>query len=182
MNDCEVRKWRVRRLHENENVRFFTCGDSDLDDYILNEASSYQSELLAVNYVLEDENENVLAFMALLNDRIGLMDFSSSADFNRFRSNRFVSSKRYKGYPAIKIGRIGVSSSAARSGIGSMLIDFVKHYFVTKSKSGCRFITVDAYNGAIDFYVKNGFTRMTQCNTGNTSLLYFDLLDYKNKL
>ena len=67
-------------------------------------------------------------------------------------------------------------------GTGGDVIDFVKHYFVTKSKSGCRFITVDAYNGAIDFYVKNGFTRMTQCNTGNTSLLYFDLLDYKNKL
>ena len=53
MNDCEVRKWRVRRLHENENVRFFTCGDSDLDDYILNEASSYQSELLMV--LLKDQ-------------------------------------------------------------------------------------------------------------------------------
>ena len=44
------------------------------------------------------------------------------------------------------------------------------------NKAGCRFITVDAYAGALDFYYKQGFVPLSKADEGSdTRLLYFDL-------
>ena len=58
------------------------------------------------------------------------------------------------------------------------LNDFIKHYFVADNKTGCRFITVDAYAAAIPFYLKNGFVPLNDEEADEpTRLLYFDLND-----
>ena len=49
-------------------------------------------------------------------------------------------SKYHKKYPAVLIGRIGVSENLDK-----------------ENKTGCRFLTVDAYYPAIAFYERNGF-------------------------
>lgn len=52
-------------------------------------------------------------------------------------------------YPAILIGRLGVSSEYRGKGlnIGSQILDFIKGWFRSfDNKTGCRFIVVDAYN------------------------------------
>ena len=83
-----------------------------------------------------------------------------------------------KSYPAVKIGRLGVSVDNKGKSIGSFIIDFVKAYFVFNNKSGCRFITVDAYSDAIPFYKKNGFVPINDADINDkTRLLYFDLND-----
>lgn len=173
-------KWRVRPLGENEEINGFSCGNLDLDDYFITAASSYQVALLAKNYVLEDESANIVALFTLFNDRVCITDFDNTTDFNKFRSRRFVQAKRLKGYPAIKIGRLGVATSMKGKGIGSMLLDFIKSYFVNHQRSGCRFITVDAYIQAVDFYSKNGFLPMSQFNDGETLLMCYDLMDCKD--
>ena len=44
------------------------------------------------------------------------------------------------------------------------------------NKTGCRFLTVDAYADAIPFYIKNGFVPLNEEDAGAvTRLLYFDL-------
>jgi len=65
-----------------------------------------------------------------------------------------------RSYPAVLIGRFGVSKEIARGGIGSEAIDFIKAWFINpKNKTGCRYIVVDAYNEdiPINFYKRNGF-------------------------
>ena len=54
---------------------------------------------------------------------------------------------------------------------------------VTENKTGCRFITVDAYVSAVPFYLKNGFMFMGQterlryeAKSGDTVAMYFDLM------
>ena len=96
--------WRVRQMRTGEVIHHFTCGDSDLDDYIINEAKVYQSEMLASNYLIEDGKSRLLAFFTLLNDRVCITDFNTPTAFNRFRRKRFVQAKRFHGYPAVKIG------------------------------------------------------------------------------
>lgn len=60
--------------------------------------------------------------------------------------------------------------------IGSYLIDFIKSYFLMDNKTGCRFLTVDAYAGAVPFYLKNGFIPLNDEDAdADTRLLYFDL-------
>ena len=176
-----LKECQVRRLEEKEIVTAFDCEDEDLNDFILNEAHVYRDALLAVTYILEDKNSSVLAYFSLANDKVSLSDFESRTDFNRFRKHRFVNEKRLKSYPAVKLCRFGVSLTVKGMGMGSILIDFIKAYFLKDNKTGCRFITVDAYSAAVPFYEKNGFLLLT-CEDvkSDTRLLYFDLNDYKD--
>lgn len=170
-------KYRVRRLEKGEIVKSFDCGDADLNDFILNAAPLYLDELLAVSYIMEDEDGNVLAYFSLANDKVALSDFESKTEFNRFRKHRFANEKRLKSYPAVKICRFAVNLSARRLHIGSQLIRFIKLYFRTDNKTGCRFITVDAYIDAIPFYLKNEFKPMTEADKDDTHtrVLLYDL-------
>ena len=109
-------KRQVRRLEEEEKIESFSCGDADLDDFIVNEAPHYRNALLAVSYVMEENNTPIA-------------------------------------------------------------------YFIIDNKTGCRFITVDAYRSAIPFYEKNGFLPLQEEDDGSpTRLMYFDLADYKQQL
>ena len=172
-------RFDIRKLDENERVESFDCGDADLNDFILNDALPYRKEKLAITYTYVDKLDNniVAAFFCLSNDRISLTDFDNKSKYNRF-SKRFVNKKRLKSYPAVKIGRFAVSVSMKGMSIGSILLTFIKRYFTIDNKTGCRFITVDAYAAAIPFYLRNGFVPLNEEDKEEpTRLLYFDLND-----
>lgn len=112
----------------------------------------------------------------MANDRVSLTDFQNKTAFNRFRRKRFVNEKRLKSYPAVKICRLGADLSARGLGIGTSLLNMIKSYFLDDNKTGCRFVTVDAYASAIPFYISNGFSPLTEEDEkADTRLLYFDL-------
>jgi len=93
-----------------------------------------------------------------------------------FRKKRFVNEKRLKSYPAVKICRLAIDISAKGQSLGTFILDFIKSYFVIDNKTGCRFITVDAYNDAVPFYLKNRFLPLSsEGDTDTTKLLFFDL-------
>ncbi len=171
----------INRLGEEDTIKLFDCGDADLNDFIVNECTLYRREKLAVTYVLESQedssHEDILAFFSLSNDRISVSDFENKTRYNRF-SKRFNNSKRLKSYPAVKIGRFAVSQSQKGKAIGTLLLDFIKSFFIEESKTGCRFITVDAYAAAVPFYLNNGFIPLNDDDKDDpTRLLYFDLND-----
>ena len=170
---------RVRKLNPAEHIASFDCGDEDLNSFILEEAPLYRKALLAVTYVVEDsESGKVLAYFSLANDKVSLSDFESKTEFNRFRKHRFVNEKRLKSYPAGKLCRLAVDNVAKSLHLGSYLVKFIKSYFVTDNKTGCSFLTVDAYADAIPFYLKNGFIPLNEDDAGQaTRLLFFDLND-----
>ncbi len=172
-----TRLYQIRRLGRHESVSAFDCGDDDLNDFILNEAVKYSHARLSVTYVIELKNTNIVkGFFSLANDRVSISDFDSKTDFNRFRKRRFVNEKRLKSYPAVKICRLGIDLSAKGKALGTFILDFIKSYFVIDNKTGCRFITVDAYNDAVDFYLKNNFLSLSsESNDEHTKLLFFDL-------
>ncbi len=169
--------YQIRRLGKDESVKFFNCGDDDLNDFILNESQHYHRTRLAVSYVIERrDTKQVVGFFSLANDRVSLSDFDSRADFNRFRKKRFINEKRIKSYPATKICRLGVDISAKGLSLGTFMLDFIKSYFVIDNKTGCRFITVDAYVDAVPFYTKNNFLPLSKdIDSEPTRLLFFDL-------
>ncbi|MCM1318524.1 MAG: GNAT family N-acetyltransferase [Bacteroides sp.] len=168
---------RVRRLDIGDSVSAFDCYDEDLNDFILNEASLYRNALLSVTYVVEDKiTDEVLAYFSLSNDKISISDFENKTDFNRFRKHKFTNQKRLRSYPAIKIGRLAIAKSAQRQSIGTYLLEFIEDFFIVDNKSGCRFITVDAYADAIPFYIKNNYLFLNNDDEDNrTRVMYFDL-------
>ena len=178
MTSDEIAKlYQIRRLSKGESVLSFDCGDDDLNDFILNESVQYRQARLAVTYVIEIKNtNNVVGFFSLANDKVSISDFENKTEFNRFRKQRFVNEKRLKSYPATKICRLGIDFSVKGQSLGTFILDFIKSYFVMDNKTGCRFITVDAYTNAVPFYLKNNFLPLSEeSDTDHTKLLYFDL-------
>ena len=88
----DISQLLISRLGNNENIESFNCGDTDLNDFILNEAPLYLDNLLAVSYIAKIETK-VVAYFSLANDRVSLADFESKTDFNKFRKHRFVFEK-----------------------------------------------------------------------------------------
>ena len=177
--NCNSDIYEIRILQKDEKVKSFNCGDDDLNNFLLNRSNSFRKALLAVTYVFENiESKEIIGYFSLANDRVSLTDFENKTEFNRFRRNRFVNGKRMKSYPSVKICRLGINKDFHGKGIGSMLLNFIKSYFLEENKTGCRFITVDAYNNAIPFYQNNDFQHLKKEESDTvTRLLYYDLND-----
>ena len=55
-------------------------------------------------------------------------------------------------------------------------VDYIKMLFVNNNRTGCRFITVDAYKQSLHFYEQNNFQFLDQKDINeDTRLMYFDL-------
>lgn len=168
------------RLSPGYQIKPFDCGDNDLNEFLLEEAHDYLTELYAVTYLFEFGNDTV-AFFSVSNDRISYdEDTISKPEWNRF-CRPIPYAKRRKDNPAVKIGRFGVNRKYQNSNIGTDLMMYIKFLFINKNKTGCRFITVDAYKKpeVINFYKKNGFVVLSELNKDDekdkTRLMYFDL-------
>lgn len=152
-----------KRLTPQTDLKPFDCGNPDLSDFFMFSAKEHMKKLLSVTYYLETEGKTLL-FFTLSNDRIAEMQYREgepifSKSFFRKIKDKFGHEKHRSDYPAVKIGRFGVDKSFRSSGQhwGSKTLDFIKHWMITDNKTGCCFITVDAYATAVGFYLKNGF-------------------------
>ena len=172
---------KIIRLEPNAVIRNFDCGDADLNDFIGRQSALFSKALLAVSYAFVNPlTGKTLAYCSLANDRLSMGDFENKTEFNRFRKKRgFPQEKRLKSYPAVKLCRLAVDSSVKNRQIGTSILDYIKSMFTIANKTGCRFLTVDAYKAAIPFYEKNGFTFLNDqdANDPYTRLMYFDLMD-----
>ncbi len=169
------------RLEPNAVVKNFDCGDADLNDFICKQSALFSKTLLSVSYAYANpQSGQIVAYCSLANDKVAITDFSDKTEFNRFRKHQgFPQSKRLKSYPAVKICRLGVDVSAKGFRVGTRILNYIKSMFVINNKTGCRFLTVDAYLAAIPFYEKNGFVFLNEEDKDNphTRLMYFDLMD-----
>lgn len=78
---------------------------------------------------------------------------------------------------------LAVDKTLKGQSIGTYLLNFIKSFFVVNNKTGCRFLTVDAYKAAVPFYEKNGFVLLNDDDIdAPTRLLYFDLKDIADGL
>lgn len=178
MTEVEFQEmYKVHILEEGDSVGKFDCEDEDLNDFIIREAVHYQQAMIAVTYVVIRKVDNsVVAYFSLANDKVSLTDFNSNSEFNRFRKRRFVHEKRLRSYPAVKLCRLGIDKSICNQGMGSYFLKCIKTLFMLQVRTGCRFVTVDAYKSAVPFYLKNGFLPLTTKDGDvHTELLYYDL-------
>ena len=141
----------------------FSCGDDDLDDFFHQEACLYDGQLLGKTYFFATEisgTEKIVCAFTLANDSIKAA-LIPNASRNKIQ-RKIPNSKRTRSYPAVLIGRLGVSKEyqGTNDNVGSQAIDYIISWFLLPdNKTGCRFIVVDAYNKehVLHFYAKNGF-------------------------
>lgn len=167
------------KLEADTAIPSFQCSDNDLNDFLLFDSKKYYEDLLAVTYLFIDvQHCQVAAYFSMLNDKVAYNPTDNNI-WNKI--NRHISNnKRKRSYPSVKIGRLAVSTLYVNCGIGSSILQFIKWSMVNNCRTGCRFITVDAYAAATDFYIKNGFSFFTKEDIGDkTRLMYFDLKSFK---
>ena len=140
----------------------FSCADKDLDDFFARDVFFYDIELIGKTYawVNSENTRQILGLVTLANDSVKSQYIAKSAK-NRLQRS-VPNAKRGINFPAVLIGRLGVSSDFRGKGmkIGSQILDFIKDWFRSEdNKTGCRFVVVDAYNNekTLHFYEKNGF-------------------------
>lgn len=147
-----------------------------MNDFFFNAAIEHVKELLAVTYVWEDSiTQKTVAFFSVLNDRI---DVDTSHKCKKLRKN-IPHEKYYRYYPAVKIGRLGVGIEFQGQSFGCDIIQFIKQFFIHSNKTGCRFVTVDAYNkqNVLNFYIRNGFRYISDVDIDNqTRSMYLELM------
>jgi len=154
----------------------FDCSQGDLNDFIQNDASKHRSELIAetysYSYKFEDGTCLPLAFVSLSNDTIKRESLSKKA------LKKIPRGLRYEALPAVKIGRLGVMKEFHNMDVGTALVNLLKQLFTTENRTGCRFMTVDAYNDqrVLSFYQKNGFDFYYDEDVSeDTRIMFFDL-------
>lgn len=170
----------------------FSCGDEDLNEFFAQDCFAYGKQLLGKTYCYKldsDQNTIVCAF-TLANAGIRVSDMPNARKKKIEADIPHV--KSLKDYPAVLIGRLGVSQNFRSKHIGSEVIEYIKYWFFdSNNKTGCRFVIVDAYNqpSAITFYERNGFKMVFSSDEQEksyrhlsaeshlgTRLMYFDLM------
>jgi GNAT superfamily N-acetyltransferase len=170
------------RLEADTEIKSFNCGNTDLNDFLFHDAKTHQRELIATTYLLMNNNETI-AYWCYLNDKISSGDMNG----NRIRFmekiasklGREIKEKEYESFPAVKIGRLGVNEKHKNKGFGTSILDYTKKLFIHNNRTGCRFITVDAFRDAIPFYEKNGFEFISgRDRKSETRQMYYNLKEF----
>lgn len=169
---------RQYQLSSDTTIKPFRCTEQDLNGFLFDDAKRYQSELMAVTYLIEDSSKDVtVAYYSLLADKISFNPEEKSA-WNKINRN-IPNNKRRKNYPAVKIGRLAVNEDYSGCGLGSMIIRNIMYTFTQVKRLGCRFLTVDALHSATPFYEKCGFKFFTEEDKDDeTRLMFFDLKNF----
>jgi len=169
---------KLIRLEPDTIILPFDCGNADLNGFLFDDAKNYAKNLMALTYLLQD-NEKTIAYFNYLNDKISHTDLDGNLVKFATRVGAFLPQEKshFKSYPAVKIGRLAVHSDCQNGGgYGRKIINFTKGLFTNKNKTGCKFITVDAYRESLKFYEKMGFKYLSSKDKkSDTRLMYFNL-------
>ena len=142
-------------LTEDYPIKPFDCEDEDLNDFLFNEAVSYQKELLATTFVMENDKQT-LGYYSLLNDSLQLKEemFTSKSQFRKFLRELVPYPKRHlKTIPALKIGRLAIDKTFKGKGLGSVIMaNIISRCIKMNEEQACRLITVDAYKQAVPYH------------------------------
>lgn len=146
----EVKKGVViTRLSPLNDFSSFDCGDTDINEFLKDDALPHIEKDLAVVYIIKDENNKVLAYSTLSMSTIKL---------------KHRGDVPYPQVPAILLGRLGVNKESKfdddgnKNYYGYELIDFCTlTAFNLKNEVGCCYLIVDSYPDMVEYYTKKGF-------------------------
>lgn len=143
-----------------DDMKDFSCGDHDLDDFFTNDCFGYAKQLLGKSYCykLDADHTKVVCAFTLANAGIRVDDLPNAR--KKKNESDIPHAKSLKDYPAVLIGRLAVSEEFHSKHIGSDVLEYIKYWFIDpNNKTDCYFIIVDAYNNdnTIAFYMRNGF-------------------------
>jgi ribosomal protein S18 acetylase RimI-like enzyme len=172
--------WCLTQFHDLP-VEGFDCGDGDLNEYFLKDAIEARAQMTCETFALhhDDAPDVVLGLVSVCNDVVAVKNLRGFVQFRTTPEGKL----KYKEWPAVKIARLAIKREIQSKDIGTHLVNLLKTLFVFQNRTGCRVMTVDAYNKprVLNFYDKNGFQFLTEKDKAkHTRSMWFDLLTWKN--
>lgn len=145
-------------LSSCHDLSHFECSSKDLNDFLKDDALNQQNMNLSITQLAVCDGE-VVGFVSLLTDVIKLKIIDDDNLKDEVKEELNISENNV--LPAIKIGRFAIDKRYTNKGLGSFIFRNVllSILHLSKNKVGLRFITVEAYAIAFNFYVeKNNFS------------------------
>jgi len=190
-NDCDF-----CGLTPEKPIVNFDCGDSDLNDFFNRDALLFQQQRLGHTFYYSlKENSKIVCAFSLSADSLKTVLMPGS----RIKKIKELipREKALQSYPAMLIGRLGVSLEFSGKGIGSQLLETIKIYCDMHFPYLVRFLVVDAYNKdeVLKYYQKNDFgfvfsteqqeienlrKKVADNQTLHTRQMFFDMERWKN--
>ena len=168
-------------LLQTDDLSSFDCGVADITEFLKDDAKFYQTQYLANTYIFWDDDNLVAAYFSISNNCLSREsgNFFTNNVWNRLhKAIDLPNEKRIKQYPAVLVGRLGVSKKYHRTGVAYQLMDFIKEYAIEDCKPACRLLLLDAINQPqqIQYYERNEFTFLFKEDSDEkTRSMYFDL-------
>ncbi len=164
---------KIELVDQHHQVDVFQSYEKELVEFLREDALENQKQRLSVTFLWFYE-EKLVSYISLLNDKINL-----EGNLKEFFREKGI---HYKSLPALKIGRLCVDDRFQRRGLGKlMILTTIKiAQEISKTRSGCRFVTLDAKRSQdpqrdpLLFYQKMGFQILQEKKTGPTPM-YLDL-------
>lgn len=142
------------RLSPANCPKGFSCGDKDLDEFLTDDALAQAELQMNETTIFFDEGvPEPVAYVTLLADTIDKRKWKDEKELPRG-----LDQVPYSKWPAVLIGRLGVTRDRQKSGAkyGTQVFDYVLG-MTAEVAIGIRFITVDSYESSRGFYDKLGF-------------------------
>lgn len=168
--------WVLRKIEDRSLCTSFDCGDADLNEYFQIDAIRNKEELLGQCYYLHELSSpsTVIALLDFCNDSIHLEKYQTA--LSERKALPIDQRKLHRYLPAVKLTRFGVQKTLQGKQLGTHILNMVKKFFTTDNRTGCRFVTLDAYQQVIGFYEKCGFSLLTDKDKNkDTRSMFFDL-------
>jgi predicted GNAT family N-acyltransferase len=179
-------------LNEKHDLSNFECDSNDLTNFLKNDALKQRDMNLNLTQLVICDNE-IVGFFSLLTDTLKLKTLENNNLKKEIKLELDISENNE--IPAIKIGRLAIDKKYSKKGLGSHILRniLLSILNLSKTKVGLRFVTVDAYATALNFYVKkNNFSsrksdtetlkkidKIKKQNPNRSFILYLDLKDIK---
>jgi GNAT superfamily N-acetyltransferase len=149
----------------------------------LEDAITAREQMTCETFALhhDDAAETVVGLVSVCNDVVSVKKLRVFPQFARTPEAKL----NYSEWPAVKIARLAIRKEVQSKDIGTHLVNLLKTLFVCANRTGCRIMTVDAYNKGrvLRFYQKNEFQFLTEKDKAkHTRSMWFDLLTWKNAL
>jgi len=125
----------------------------DLTEFLIKDSISQQAENLNATQLIVCGNE-IIGFVTLLADNLNVKKIDDE-------TKRLIKKQipHIKKVPSIKIGRFAIDNKYANQGLGTMIMEQLIFEIATdiSLKVGIRFIIVDGYAKAYNFYKNTNF-------------------------
>ena len=139
------------RLSKIYDLSKFDCGDSDINEFLKEDALIYQEKKLATTTIFTFNNE-VIGFFSTAADSIKLKLIE--------KENHAIRNKPISEFPAIKISRIGRDRKHRNQKLCEDILKWAIGYILKCSEmTAVRFVTVDAYPAKVKWYESFKFIR-----------------------